>query len=136
MSSDNLKALYKKLEDLKNEIKEAAEAFIKNECEKLFKKYDKMKKFSWTQYTPYWNDGDTCECSVHTFCPSINGIEIYDGEVDNDEEEDNNWMSDASKDIKNVLDTIDQETMQDLFGDHQEITVTPKRITKTFYNHD
>jgi hypothetical protein len=51
----------------------------------LFKQAPKLKSFGWTQYTPYFNDGDTCEFSVHLDYPLINGSnEEYD-DVDEDE---------------------------------------------------
>lgn len=39
----------------------------------LFKQTPKLKSFGWRQYTPYFNDGDTCEFYVHTDDPYING---------------------------------------------------------------
>jgi hypothetical protein len=45
----------------------------------LFKQAPNLKSFGWTQYTPYFNDGDTCEFSIHFDYPYINGVnEDYD----------------------------------------------------------
>jgi hypothetical protein len=51
----------------------------------LFKQAPNLKSFGWPQYTPYFNDGDTCEFSVHLDYPWINGSnEDYD-DVDDSE---------------------------------------------------
>ncbi len=45
----------------------------------IFEQAPKLKSFGWTQYTPYFNDGDTCEFGVHFDYPYINGAnEDYD----------------------------------------------------------
>ena len=46
----------------------------------LFDKSEKIESFSWTQYTPFFNDGDTCEFGVHCDDPYVNGE--YVGECD------------------------------------------------------
>jgi hypothetical protein len=51
----------------------------------LFAQAPKLKSVSWTQYTPYFNDGDTCEFSAHTDDLAINGASHYD-EDDEDSE--------------------------------------------------
>jgi hypothetical protein len=49
----------------------------------LFAEAPTLKSFGWTQYTPYFNDGDTCEFGVHIDYPYINGAsEDYDEESD------------------------------------------------------
>lgn len=43
----------------------------------LFEKSNgKIKSFGWTQYTPYFNDGDECEFRVNTDYPYINGEDV------------------------------------------------------------
>ena len=49
----------------------------------LFEQAPKLKSFGWTQYTPYFNDGDTCEFGVNIDYPYVNGAnEDYDEESD------------------------------------------------------
>jgi hypothetical protein len=49
----------------------------------LFKKAPNLKSFGWRQYTPYFNDGDSCVFRVHFDYPYINGAsEDYDEECD------------------------------------------------------
>lgn len=65
----------------------------------IFEQAPTLKSFGWTQYTPYFNDGDTCEFGVHYDYPWINGansdyneesdisIKIYDYKVLQTEED-------------------------------------------------
>jgi hypothetical protein len=39
----------------------------------LFEKNPRIESIGWTQYTPYFNDGDECTFSVHTDNLNING---------------------------------------------------------------
>jgi hypothetical protein len=50
----------------------------------LFSQAPNLKSFGWTQYTPYFNDGDTCEFSVHLSYPYINGENDDDYDDDNE----------------------------------------------------
>lgn len=40
--------------------------FLEDLKEKIFDKYPAVKEISWTQYTPYFNDGEPCVFSVNT----------------------------------------------------------------------
>jgi hypothetical protein len=49
----------------------------------LFAEAPNLKSFGWTQYTPYFNDGDSCEFGVNFDYPYINGAnEDYDEAFD------------------------------------------------------
>ena len=39
----------------------------------IFKQAPNLKSFGWRQYTPYFNDGDSCEFGVNVDYPLING---------------------------------------------------------------
>ena len=42
----------------------------------LFDKHPKLEAVSWTQYTPYFNDGDVCEFAAHTDYLTV----LFDGQ--------------------------------------------------------
>jgi hypothetical protein len=49
----------------------------------LFAEAPNLKSFGWTQFTPYFNDGNSCEFGVNFDYPYINGSnEDYDEESD------------------------------------------------------
>jgi hypothetical protein len=139
----------KKKEELNKIIKESFGELIKTE---LFEKYDYLHTISWNQYTPYFNDGESCEFQVnHNYI--ING---YDNDFDiNDSctsdnyvnvslladkkiyelQKEGNWIKVPNpkynekykicmNDISNVLSLIPDEYYADMFGDHVEVEIS------------
>jgi hypothetical protein len=88
----------KKIDELKTKISEANERIkeLKKQVQKelqsefngalteLFDAYPFVKSLSFTAYTPYFNDGDTCEYNVHHDYCQFNG---YDEDRDDREGE-------------------------------------------------
>lgn len=114
----------------------------------LFEKHPALESFGWTQYTPYFNDGDVCKFRVNSYDPTINGLdeeELY-------EQGGTKWDHKANKEIKlheptavylcsepvqEFLESIDEDTMEALFGDHAEVTVFRDGQTEVEqYDHD
>jgi hypothetical protein len=170
------------------EKKQAFVAELRNEFPsmftELFAQAPKLKSVGWTQYTPYFNDGDSCEFSAHVYDLYINGSNSsYD---DDDEDEDaisvnpciyitlrteedirinkelaekynRTWYkkegigssglapnpkydADAhrvSSEISEVLESIPDEFLKDLFGDHSKVTIHSNgTIEVDDYDHD
>lgn len=63
--------LKKKQEELRKQIQEQAQVVFNDASKALFAEFPKLKAFGWRQYTPYFNDGETCEFSAHTGDPLI-----------------------------------------------------------------
>lgn len=63
----------KDIEKLKSKVMKDSQLLFKQSIKDIFKKHKKLVSFSWTQYTPYWNDGDECLFSAHTDYLYING---------------------------------------------------------------
>lgn len=124
-----LKELQKKIDALKAEKKSESEIAFKEESKAIFDKYPEIKSFSWTQYTPYFNDGDECTFSVHAD-PKINGYDEY-------EEESEEINKKAFEDISKLLNALDEQSMKAIWGDHMEVTVTRGgKISSDEYAHD
>lgn len=51
----------------------------------IFETAPKLKSVSWTQYTPYFNDGDTCYFSAHIDDLELNGVSEYSDDEDNED---------------------------------------------------
>jgi hypothetical protein len=104
-----------------------------------------IDSFSWTQYTPYFNDGDACYFSVR----SEYGLTI-DGESSEDyyirtwnltpevdaENERKRPMAEKFKRVTEFLNQFDEDDMLFMFDDHVEVTVTRDDITTEEYSHD
>lgn len=115
---------------------QAAKKLFTEECASLFVKHPKLESFSWTQYTPYFNDGETCYFGTSTDCPSV----TYAGwKHDEDEpypEADTEGLEQAQADVKATLATLEDDDLRMMFGDHVEVTVTTSGTSVNDYHHD
>lgn len=116
-----------KIKQLQEEIKSSRTAYTNRAKElfadatkELFEKYPEMESFSWRQYTQYFNDGD--ECTFHVYhwddCVGIN----EDGGWDNGYKKDD-WRRKAQDDVSDLLGSIDEEVLKDIYDDHVTVTV-------------
>lgn len=120
--------------EIRNNIDSAKEELKKifyKESKKFFQKYNYLKSYGWTQYTPYWNDGDVCEFSVYADPDSIyiNNKSYYDIE-------DVETFKEITSDIIGFLRLFDNDEFQYIFGDHCKITIYPSKIQIDSYSHD
>lgn len=100
----------------------------------LFNKSKCIESVSWTQYTPYFNDGEECVFSANTDWLDLNGEDYYS----RDEIEGWDKTEEAIiQEIKNVLGSIPEDFFRELFGDHAQITLKKNGdIIVTEYEHD
>lgn len=152
------------LADLKNQqtvITKEVVSFLKE----LVAAGDVIKRVNWTQYTPYFNDGDACEFNVHDVYFTLTeetvkflnergfkvGYNSRDFEVD---EEYSSYDIKRSIDVINydkmgnvgyVMDALDKfsdfisdnpEALKTAFGDHAQVVVTADGIEVEEYEHD
>ena len=127
---------------------------------------DKVTTITWTQYTPYFNDGEPCEFSVNTLYAHIidEDISYYDGtfpindwyfkERGTDKESDYQkkfWdnllklfideseAKDCNDDFEKLQKTfsqINEDLLLEVFGDHARIIVTLAGIETEEFDHD
>lgn len=145
----------KKRSDLLSELKKEFAPMLAP----LFEKHPKIKKISWCQYSPYFNDGDECVFSVRTdidYGMKINGLS------EDDEESNLDWrikyylkgdpsysnlltekpnldieLYKGAVEFQELIESIPEDFMKDLFGNHVEVTVTSSGdVTTEEYEHD
>jgi hypothetical protein len=58
------KSLKSRIDALKAEMQENSKVLMKEAFREFLEKYDVVDNIFWTQYTPYFNDGESCEFSV------------------------------------------------------------------------
>lgn len=113
----------------------------------FFEKYYVVESVQWTQYTDYFNDGETCHFHVHeaTLClrkdpaesvhvigaPSPEDDDIYDGEVGEWDLKNRPEFKELNVDFSNLQDLLFQskEQLEHSFGDHKEVIVNRQGIT-------
>lgn len=90
--------------ELQRKFQEQAQGLFKEITKEFFEKNPGITGVIWTQYTPYFNDGDTCEFSVgsptFTNAPAIELLDIRWGEYEGETE--GVW---AAEDIGYVLES-------------------------------
>ncbi len=107
-----------------------------------------VKALRWTQYTPYFNDGEPCEFGLGeiTVLPAgLSPLEEYEGGIG--ENEDNfvdhyydEFPQSALTAFKSLVEAFHSyqfnDALLELFGDHATVTIWPgKTIEVEFYEH-
>jgi hypothetical protein len=154
-----LKQKQKELTEIKKQILQKSNEVFDEFCKDIFIKCPRLESFGWNQYTPYFNDGDTCVFSVNIDYLYINGQSVDDSEWINKknitkygewnreqkqyigrEEEDNpNYdeeLVDIYEQISSFLSNFDNDFYMSKFGDHVEITITKTGIDVFECEHD
>ncbi len=129
----------KQMAEFKEKMKQDGKQFFAEQCKELFQKHPTLLKFGWVQYTPYYNDGDTCEFSANLDYPKFLLVgmdeDLYDEEpyYSKDEVTDESivWNS-----IREFLSQFDDSDVEILFGDHCEVIVTKDAVEVEEYEHD
>jgi len=116
-------------------IKEQGERLIKREISKVLEQLPQVHYIQWTQYTPYFNDGEPCVFGVGE-------VEAYDEQGkelgDYTKKDDvyrlvSEWRGEESLSSKfsNCSDALEM-----VFGDHAEVTDYRDRLEVSEYEHD
>lgn len=60
-----MKEIIENFKQQKKQFQEVIKIEFRKALDKFFEKYPTIEGITWTQYTPYFNDGDECTFSVH-----------------------------------------------------------------------
>jgi hypothetical protein len=129
----------KKIAALKTELKNAASEAFADLSKDVFTANPSLISFGWAQYTPYFNDGDTCTFSALTSYPTVtikasDGVEVtYDSNRGEYTDGDDNEIEDTAlysegvdkleESVQEFLGSFDDDDLLTMFGDHQKVTV-------------
>jgi hypothetical protein len=132
----------------------------------FFNLYPFIERIQWTQYTPYFNDGEPCEFGVNDPELQLSAayIDLNPGlsvgtpdwgtapsdDREEDEAIDSQWLSTYSVDkshreqwpqLYEAVSSLKalfeaQDILQHVFGEHSFVTVTPEKIVVDEYQHD
>ena len=140
---------------LQAKFQKTAQELFKQTTKEFFELNPKVTAIVWTQYTPYFNDGDTCEFNVNdaTFTNAPDPHNVRWGEYDGDEEvaEDGSeifaWEGwgdcpaglneDACNSFSRMICSSEMEdVMKAMFGDHVKVVATREGFDVDDYDHD
>jgi hypothetical protein len=148
------KEIQQKMAAMKVELKVLGEKLFKEGAQDIFDAFPRLRSFSWTQYTPYFNDGEECIFGVHADYGMrfrfANEAKVSDSTYF---EEDGTGYTELSYKVRRgeqeptedeaamlaateLVTGVDEDTMKSLFGDHVEVTITREGIETTEYEHE
>mgnify|MGYP003347855693 FL=1 len=152
--------------ELQKKFQTTAQALFKETTKEFFDKNPNVTAIVWTQYTPYFNDGDTCEFSVNepTFTNAPDPENVRWGEYDGDAEdvfavENIRWVMENDRDYYKedreaiakaggvdvascdafslmICSSAMEDVMQAMFGDHVKVIATREGFDVEDYDHD
>jgi hypothetical protein len=162
MNNDKFAILRQKQEDikkLKEEMLEESNKIFTELTKTIFEDHPKVKSFGWNQYTPYFNDGETCTFSANVDYIYINGICVddsdwvsektitnygtwnretkkYEGRTEVSNLNYDSELVKANDNIMEFLRNFDEDFFVTQFGDHAKVTVTEEGVSVDEYEHD
>lgn len=126
--SASLEAFETKIEELKQEF----QSLFQDRLKVLFDAVPVLEAIDLIQYTPYFNDGDTCEFGIK----SIGFYDEKDFESDYDANFDSPPEQEALKDALTQFIYRNEDLMKSLYGDHVQVTITREETTTEEYEHE
>ena len=144
---------------LKKELHKKSEAAFFEGAKQVIDSCPDLESVSWNQYTPYFNDGDTCVFSANTDYLRVNGEyaedddslnptivevygtwnrtkQIYEGRVEKPNPNYNKSLSEAVDKMTEFLGVFDDDFYKSQFGDHVTVTITANGVDTEDYDHD
>lgn len=135
-------------------LSEEGEAALKEAFKEIFDKHPRLGSIMWTQYTPYFNDGDPCYFRVHEFDASL--VEPEESNDENEDEDDELYddsyshgdrlytmsksedeeLKKIAEDVGDLESSIPNDVLEHVFGDHVRITATREGFDIDEYDHD
>lgn len=118
---EKLKKLLKESVAIKTEMAICTTDLFKTDLPKLFQDFPTLESISWTQYTPYFMDGDPCEFGVNIDCDCIriNGVYGYDKS-----DEDLEFHEKVFDQFIKIIEDVTNDVFLQLFGDHAQVTIS------------
>lgn len=131
-----------------------AQTMFKESLKTFFDMNPGVSALKWTQYTPYFNDGDACEFRVNdVYFTNAQGNELNNVSVwgEYEGEDENVWVEYYAKSLAGkegvdvsscdfISDMIQSSEMEDImkemFDDHVYVTVTRSGIDVDEYEHN
>lgn len=158
---DDLKALIEAYEQKRQELRDSCLDLMREHFNKFFAENPTVKRISWTQYAPHFNDGEPCEFDVNEVYFSwltADEEELHLRELDNQgilyetykydsptwtymggeaaiEKWDTN-VHPALVAMDTLIHSIPEEIMKDVFGLDSEIIITPEAINIEDYSSE
>lgn len=132
------------IETLRKQAFAEAGAEFAEHSKGLFGKHPKLESFSWTQYTPYFNDGEECVFGVNreNLDFKYGGEEYEDIGEWNLKPESSRYATfpedfrPAAADVLDFVGQFSEDDLREMFGDHKRVVVTAAGADAQDYDHE
>ena len=140
--NNGLSEFLTKMEEIKKQMVEEGEKIFRKSMKTYFDRNPEVEGICWTQYTPYFNDGEACVFYVNEVYP-VTKDALQKLEIDNvfgincpyDVESDE-WDSPAGKELGHIFRNIPGDVFETMFGDHAIIVMDRNKIQVEEYSHE
>lgn len=141
MSIEKLVGMKKDYEKM---VETQGKQILKDEFAAYFKEFPGVRRVAWTQYTPYFNDGDECVFRVNSDAElDLGGTEEDEDAQAGEGFETVPWSLDDN-DPKRVpfdaaskmIDSIPKDVLKCVFGDHCTVIASRDGFEVESYDHD
>lgn len=138
MASQTLIEMKAKMAALSAELETKAERVIAEELSGWFDKNPNIIAVKWTQYTPWFNDGEPCNFNVHTYdllFTDISGDECQAYDINEDY-----FTGESLSELEDIFESVPNEFFEIAFGDHVSVKASVTSESVEFdveeYDHD
>ena len=138
--------LIEKIKELKTLMQEKGETEVLKMFAEFFAKHPTVESIRWTQYAPYFNDGDPCVFSVHELTVRVTGTPkdcgyddgyLSDYQLEKYEIENKDVLKADLMELSNLAEGVLEEVFELVFGNDVQVTVNRDgSVEKDDYNHD
>lgn len=110
--------------NIKKKFVEDTKVLFNDSLKELFLLYPQLESFGWSQYTPYFMDGEECVFSANIDASSININKLNGHDIAYEEDDVRlTKLQPYQAIISSLLYSIPEETLKDMYGDHIEVTI-------------
>ncbi len=126
-------------EESENIFLATMEEKVKEFFKQFFEENPNIKHITWSQYTPYWNDGSSTEFETN-FYDIFKGGPINDEYEEDDEEYVHVKLTKKEKKLEEetqvFLSSIPDKVFEHMFNDHVIVKATAEGFDVQQYEHD
>ena len=141
--TEKLESFKQAIKAKEDEYKNFGKQLFKDYIKEYFKTYPEIQAVVFAAYTPYFNDGDTCEYSINDPVYVLEGFDPQNLLRYYDYEYNDSIKSAVYNDINyknyeefNKFMQQNTELLKGIFGDHVCVYITPEEIITEEYEHD
>lgn len=124
-----LKTILEDFQKQRNKLCKETEGLLKDNFKKIFEKHSKLEAFSWTQYTPGFNDGEPCEFTISVDFEDSDNLTISENASKKEIESINKTLNEVSDIIYEM-----EDFLKEVFGNGVMVIVTKENISVEDYD--